>query len=83
MLIKTKIGFCFQGAGIIFFFKALCRIECGRFLTNFTLGSKETSLESWELDHIYAKYSKFEDENVENIKEAANALKGEHTGVEI
>ena len=29
----------------------------------------------WELDHFYAKYSKFEDENVENIKEAANALK--------
>ena len=36
---------------------------------------KRRHLESWELDHIYAKYSKFEDENVENIKEAANALK--------
>ena len=47
------------------------------------LAQKRRHLESWELDHIYAKYSKFEDENVENIKEAANALKGEHTGFEI
>ena len=36
---------------------------------------KRRQLESWELDHIYAKYSKFEDEKVETIQEAANVLK--------
>ena len=36
---------------------------------------KRRQLESWELDHIYAKYSKFEDEKVETIQEAANSLK--------